>query len=64
MITLEYGEVVDLLCRLDEVAKQITTLEDIQIGEALDNIYNIKASLHTHMQGFEDMLDAMADEYD
>lgn len=64
MITLGYGEALELVEKLEETATLITTLGDIEIGAALDNIYDIKASLMSNVNSFEGMIDAMASEYD
>lgn len=67
MISISSGEVHEMIDRLDEVARLISDREgdgDVNLGEALDNIFELKAILQTNLESFEGMLDAMSYEYD
>jgi len=63
MITFSHDEIVEVIEKLGETANLINSGGDIDLGLAQDNIADIVASMGTNLRGFEDMLDAMADEY-
>lgn len=64
MITVNYEDVKESIENLDESISLITTLDDINIAEAIDRIYMVKSYLQKTLESFEDMLESMEDYYE
>ncbi len=64
MITIDYSELRECIEMLERSARLVNEMNDVSAGEAIDNIYEVKTILQRGVESFEEMMEAMSDDYD
>lgn len=64
MIILEYDMVKECIEKLDESAHLIATLDDSNLGQAIEEIIEVKTVLLRSLGDFESNLEDMSDYYE
>lgn len=64
MIVIDYGTIKECITEIDESIALITTLDDSEIGEALDKLIDVKAVLYRSLNDFEETLESMEEYYE
>lgn len=64
MLVIDYETVKECIEEIDESIHLITTLDDINVGEALDLLIDIKVKLKRSLDDFETNLETMSEYYE